>query len=177
MVRKKKSISIVKDPNGNNIVMINAALFKGKSKVDWDEVERYVRKYVYEFYKVVESKDIIYIGKDFPDEYAHSQYTIRLVGANAKAKANAASGVPEMIKSANKVKHVPNKKKIHKKDAKYGWYYYDTRFAVPIYTIEGEVDRYKVFHAELLVRHAYDGKKYLYDIINVKKDKDSNIFV
>ena len=47
----KKSISIVKDPNGNNIVMINAALFKGKSKVDWDEVERYVRKYVYEFYK------------------------------------------------------------------------------------------------------------------------------
>ena len=34
----------------------------------------------------------------------------------------------------------------------------------------GEVDHYNVFHASLLIRHSEDGKKYLYDIIDIKKE-------
>ena len=40
---------------------------------------------------------MIYIGKDLPDEYSRSKDTSRLKGGFAKAKANAAQGIPELI--------------------------------------------------------------------------------
>ena len=43
-------------------------------------------------------------------------------------------------------------------------------YAIPVYDNDGEVDHYNVFHASLLIRHAEDGKKYLYDIIDIKKE-------
>ena len=52
----------------------------------------------------------------------------------------------------------------HKRDAKNGWYRYDSRFALPIYDDKGELERYNVFHASMLVRHSNDGKLYLYDV-------------
>ena len=52
----------------------------------------------------------------------------KLSGAAAKAKANAAQGLPEII------------------------------------------ERYNVFHTSLIIRHANDGKMYLYDIIDIKKE-------
>ena len=45
---------------------------------------------------------MVYIGKDLPDEYAHSKYTKILKGTNAKAKANATQGLPEIIEIAQK---------------------------------------------------------------------------
>ena len=50
-----------------------------------------------------------------------------------------------------------------------------TRFALPIYDQNGEAERYNVFQAIILVRHAEDGKLYLYDIIKIKKET-SNLF-
>ena len=32
------------------------------------------------------------------------------------------------------------------------------------------IQRYNVFHASLLFRHANDGKMYLYDVIDIKKE-------
>ena len=72
-------------------------------------------------------------GTDLPDEYTNSNYTHRLKGTSAKAKANAV-------------------------------------FALPVYDIKGNIERYNVFHASLLIRHASDGKMYLYDIIDIKKE-------
>jgi len=57
--------------------------------VNWDDVKNYLEIYVGEFYEIADSKDIVYIGKDLPDEYTGSRYTYSLKGANAKAKANA----------------------------------------------------------------------------------------
>lgn len=34
----------------------------------------------------------------------------------------------------------------------------------------GEVERYNVFRMELLIRHSHDGKLYLYDVVNIKKE-------
>lgn len=53
-----------------------------------------------EFYEIADTKDIVYIGNDLPDEYAGSRYTYSLKGANAKAKANASQGIPEMLEIA-----------------------------------------------------------------------------
>ena len=36
--------------------------------------------------------------------------------------------------------------------------------------MNGEIERYNVFHVYLIVRHDADGKKYLYDIIKIKKE-------
>ena len=35
---------------------------------------------------------------------------------------------------------------------------------------DGEIERYNVFHASMLIRHAGNGKLYLYDIIDIKKE-------
>ena len=46
----------------------------------------------------------------------------------------------------------------------------DTRFALPVYDENGEVERYNVFSARLLIRHASSGKMYLYDVLEIKKE-------
>ena len=91
-------------------------------------------------------------------------------GANVRAKANAVQGIPEMIESAVGGSYRANDEEKHSRNAKYGWYRYDSYFAIPVYDNTGEIDHYNVFHASLLVRHAEDGKKYLYDIIDIKKE-------
>ena len=35
----ERNISVIKDVNGNQIVVINDIRFKGKRNIDWDEVE------------------------------------------------------------------------------------------------------------------------------------------
>ena len=52
----------------------------------------------------------------------------------------------------------------------YGWYRYSSRFALPVFGEDGEITRYNVFNVIMIIRHARDGKKYLYDIINIKKE-------
>ena len=47
---------------------------------------------------------------------------------------------------------------------------YDTSFAMPVYSDDGELERYNVFKARLLIRHASSGKKYLYDVLEIKKE-------
>ena len=94
----------------------------------------------------------------------------KLKGALAKAKANAAQGIPEMIEISGNKRFRENLAKKHDKNARFGWYRYDSRFALPVFDDDGEVLRYNVFHVELVIRHAEDKKLYLYDIINIKKE-------
>lgn len=165
----ERKVSVVEDMNGEKTVFIHDIQFKRKRSVNWEEVEEYLRQYVGEFYRVEDSNDVVYIGSDLPDEYTHSNYTRILKGANAKAKANAAQGIPELLKIATNKEFEENNKEKHNKDAKYGWYSYDSKFALPVFSENGEIERYNVFRAALLVRHAKDGKRYLYDIMKIKK--------
>lgn len=97
-----------------------------------------------------------------------------MVGLVSKAKANASQGIPELIQIATNPSFSENTKKKHVKDAKYGWYRYDVRFAIPVYEEEsGELLRYNIFRARMLVRHAEDDKKYLYDFLAIKKETNS----
>ena len=58
----------------------------------------------------------------------------------------------------------------HGKKAKNGWYRYNTRFASPKTDEEGVIIEYKTYKAVLLVRYSEDGKLYLYDIVNIRKE-------
>lgn len=165
-----RNINVIKDIHGNEIVIVNDICFKGRQNIAWDDVEQYLKQYVGEFVEIAEGKEKIYIGNDLPDEYTGSKYTAKLKGALAKAKANAVQGIPEIIKIAKNKRFQENLAKKHSKNAKYGWYRYDSRFALPIFDDNGKILRYNVFHAEIVVRNAEDNKLYLYDIINIKKE-------
>ncbi len=170
MKNEKRNISIIKDADGNNIVIINDIKFKGRRAVNWNDVKQYLKEYVGDFYTIAQTEDVIYIGSDLPDEYTGSEYTKSLRGGNAKAKANAAQGIPELLSIATGKYFRANKSTKHIRDGKLGWYRYDSRFALPVYGNNNEVERYKVFHASMLIRHAANGKMYLYDIIDIKKE-------
>ena len=110
----QRNVSVVEDLNGNKIVFIHDIRFKGRQAIEWNDVEQYLKQYVGEAHLIESTKDMVYIGVDLPEEYAHSNYTNTLKGANAKAKANATQGIPEMIMIATNKAH----RKISKKSIK-----------------------------------------------------------
>ncbi len=151
----------------NKLVLINDIRFKGKKREEWKEVENYLKEYVGEFYEIEETSEIDIYFQQFSDEYAGSESRPTLKGAVTKAKA--AQGISELIQIAANGEYSENTKK-YEKDSKYGWYRYDVRFALPIYDDKsGDVYRYNLFFAWMLVCHDTDGKKYLYDLLAIKK--------
>lgn len=163
-------IKIVKNDKGGNIVVIKDIRFKGKRHIDWEEVESYVKEYVGKCYEILETSDKVYIGKEFPSEIKGSMDTKRLYGSNARAKANATQKTPYLLKGATNKRWSENYKEKHSMDAKYGWYRYTSRFALPVYSEMGILEGYNVYRIEMLIRHASDNKLYLYDMVNIKKE-------
>lgn len=139
--------------------------------MNWKEVEKYLLRYAGEIIEVTETKDIIYIGKDFADEYAGSKYTRRLRGPNVKAKANMVQIIPELIEIGTQKRWSKDYEGRHGKRAKKGWYRFNTRFALPKTDEEGNITGYKIYQAVLLIRYSDDGKLYLYDVINIKQEQ------
>lgn len=169
-----RNVNIITELDGKKIVLINDIRFKAKKREDWKDIEEYLKEYVDEFYEIAETSEKIFISTDFPDEYANSESRMALKGAVAKAKANAAQEIPELIQIATNQEFSENTKKKHIKDAKYGWYRYDVRFALPVYDDKtGQLVRYNIFSARMLVRHDEDGKKYLCDLLAIKKETSS----
>ena len=166
----ERKIDIIDAFDDKKMVVIHDIIFKKKQYVEWKDVKEYLKRYVGEFYTILSVQEKIYIGPDFPNEFSGSAYTYSLKGANVKAKANAVQGILEMIEIATGGNYKANNEAKHNRNAKYGWYRYDSYFAIPVHDHDGEVDYYNVFHASLLIRHAEDGKKYLYDIIDIKKE-------
>ena len=165
-----RSTEIITNSEGKRIVRIKDIRFKGKRTVNWDEVKEYLKDYVDEMYQTANGEDVIYIGNDLPDEYTGSRYTHKLMGAIAKAKANATQGIPELIEIADNKRYRENQDSRHIRNARFGWYRYDTRFELPVLDEAGNVERYNRFKATLLIRHATDNKMYLYDILDIKKE-------
>ena len=171
---RNRNVTIRTDDDGKKLAVINDIRFKAKMRNDWIVIEEYLKEYIGDFYEIEETAEKIYISTDFPDEYANSESRISLKGAAAKAKANAAQAIPELIKTAANPKHESNRKEKHKADAKFGWYRYDIRFSLPVYDDKtGKTARHNLYSANMLVRHADDGKKYLYDILAIKKETSS----
>ena len=169
----KKNVNIVTEYDGNKVVIISDIRFKGKTREEWEEVEEYLKEYIGTCYEIAETADKIYIGKEFPDEFVHGKDKTVLQGLNAKAKANASQTVGELIQIATNKSKAEDYNSKHKKKAKYGWYRYDTRLGLPVYNLQGEIERYNIFKLRMLVRHDADGKLYLYDFLRTKKEMSS----
>ena len=166
------NVSTIIDPEGKKIVLINDIRFRGKTKEEWNEIERYLKEYVGLYYEISETSEKVYIGKDFPDEFTHGRDKTILTGSNVRAKANAAQAVGELIQIAINKASSPDYNMKHKEKAKDGWYRYDTRLELPVYE-EDEIKRYNIYKLRMLVRHDEDGKLYLYDFLRTKKETSS----
>lgn len=81
--------NIYTDDAGHKIVEVDSVIFSGKRKIDWKGVENYLKQYIGNEYVIDETDEVVYIGSDFPDEYANSKYSTRALGTIGKAKANA----------------------------------------------------------------------------------------
>lgn len=86
----ERNVTVIRDADGNHIVLINDKRFKGLSRADWKEVENYLKSYIGECYEITYCSEKIFIDTDFPDEYANSESRIALKGPRRVAKANAA---------------------------------------------------------------------------------------
>ena len=62
-----------------------------------------LKKYLGEIIENKQTKEKIEIGTKFADEYTGSKYSEHIRGARAKAKANAAQGIRELVESAAKI--------------------------------------------------------------------------
>lgn len=166
----QKNINIITDLNGSKIVLINDVRFQSRRKIDWGQVEGYLKEYIGEYFEIAETSEKIYIGSDFPDEFSHSKDTKNLKGNNIKAKANVTPAIKELIQIASGKAEYPDYNNRHGNKAKYGWYRYNTRFGIPVYNQDGELERYNIFSTRMLVRCDADNKLYLYDLVRTKKE-------
>lgn len=48
----ERNVNVIRDINGNNIVVINDIRFKGKRSVKWDDVKKYLETFIGEFYEI-----------------------------------------------------------------------------------------------------------------------------
>lgn len=169
------NVFIITDAEGKKVVVVNDLRFKRSKRVDWNTVEEYLKEYIGECTEILDTNEMIYIESDFPDEYSHSKDTKVLRGPNEYAKSNASVAIKELIQIATNKAFSENHKDKHNSKAKYGWYRYDTRFAIPKYDNTGELVGYNIFKGRLVIRHAQDGKLYLYDILRIKKKRVSRL--
>ena len=171
---KDRNVNIITDEDNHKVILINDIMFKGKRNINWEEVKEYLMGYVGDSYQIEADAEVVYIGSELPEEFTESESRKSLMGAKAKAKANAAIAIPELIQNAANPTYEENRKDKHNKNARNGWYRYDVRFALPVYEDDVPV-RYNIFKARLLINHAANNKKYLYDVLAIKKRNEQAV--
>ncbi len=167
----KNSTMYSREVNGKKIAWIENNPLSLKDLTNYKKVAAYIANHIGEAYTILESGYRVYIGENLPKEYTQSEYTKALLRNNQpilRAKKKTIGSFGEMIEIATnrrweKTKHAANK------DAKYGVYRYSTAFAFPVKQ-NGKITIVKSFDAELVILNSSDGKKYLYDIVNIKEN-------
>ena len=67
-----------------------------------------------------------------------------------KAKANIMPAIGELIQIASEKAQYSDYYNKHGAKAQFGWYRYNTRFGIPVYDEEGNLERYNIFQQECL---------------------------
>lgn len=76
-----------------------------------------------------------------------------------------------MVEIASNKRFRKNQKEKHSGDAANSWYYYTTRFAMPIYDNELKTGNYNIYSGCLVINCTGNGKMYLYDVVDIKKKR------
>ena len=158
----------IKEIGGKLVVWVDEDVLAGKPTTQSNSsfIRTYLAQHINDVYTILESRNKVYPAKRLPDEYLRSKSAQNLANFNRslfRAKLRMVPGIDEMIKIATN-RRAEKTRHTHNKNAKYGVYRYDARVAFQgSQTIEA-------YTAELVILNASDGRKYLYDIVNIKKD-------
>ena len=147
-----------------NSIKINENIFEDtQGKSIKKTIKEYLTKHIGEYYNIIESGQKVYLGEELPNEYAYSEYSKKLPTNKLLAKGRAVTNLQEIIENATNRQWNKNRKAKHNMDAKYGFYKYDTKFS---FDVNGNEQTYS---GTILIRNDANGKKYLYDILDIKK--------
>ncbi|MBP3256257.1 MAG: hypothetical protein J6M60_07235 [Clostridia bacterium] len=160
---EKKSKIIYNKDGTFSRVKINKNIFSNKNESIQKNVNKIIKKYIGEYAYIIESGQKIYFDKNLVGEYTYSNTTKNLPVSYKLAKGRAAIIFKEIINNAKGRIWEPNKKEKHKIDAYYGFYRYVTRFSFEYNGFE------QIYEGTILIRNDKNGKKYLYDVLNIKK--------
>lgn len=114
-------------------------------------------------YKNIETSNNIYIDKKTMNEFTYSKYSSMAENKIKYVKCILSVYIEELFLNANNKTYEANRKSKHKIDAKYGFYEYNVKFSV----LQNKKE--VMYNCTLLVRNDANGKKYLYDILDIKK--------
>ena len=114
-------------------------------------------------YKITETNNNVFIDKKTAYEFVYSKSSVLNNKQQKLIKSKLSKYLKEVINNSNDRKFVNYKKKKHIKDAKYGFYKYKITFSILNKGVEN------FYEAIVLIRNSEDNKKYLYDILNIKK--------
>lgn len=160
-----------REVNGKKIAWIENSPLTNKELKDYKKIAAYIAEHIGEAYTIIESGNKVYIGESLPGEYTQSKYTTALLKDRPtvlRAKNKAIGNFGEIIEIATnrrweRTKHTDNK------DAKYGVYRYNSAFAFPVKQND-KITGVRAYDVELVILNTSDGKKYLYDIVNIKEN-------
>lgn len=140
-------------------VVVEGNIFAGKENENPRNVIRnFLKNNIGSYATIIESGQKVYLGKDLPGEYSYSESSKKNKKSTMETKGQMAQNLTEAVEIATGREWNKNTKSKHDVDAKFGWYKYDTQFEVNGQDVS----------AELLIRNDANGKKYLYDVINIK---------
>ena len=158
----------LREVDNKQVVWIDENILENKPAEMSDKkfIKNYLIEHIDDVYTIIESGSKVYPYKRLPTEYLYSkdaQKLERFDRSKFKTKLQMVSGIGEMIEIATnrrweKVRHS------HNKNSRYGVYRYDTQVA---FNNKGTPQAYTT---ELVILNADNGKKYLYDVVNIQKD-------
>ena len=114
-------------------------------------------------YKITETNNNVFIDKKTSKEYLFSKYSRKIDIDTKLIKGILSKYLKEIINNSTDKIYTTNKKEKHSKDAKYGFYRYKITFIILNKGVED------LYEAIVLIRNDANTKKYLYDILNIKK--------
>lgn len=177
----------VRKYDGNSIVWIDTDITKQKpSNVSMqDYVQQYISDMVSDrsdfLATLPESGIDVYAERKgrtpnsrygLAEEYVRSTYS-RWLKDNSKSTFRAkmkAAGVLDELVSIASGREWSETEHSHNKDAQYGVDTYRSSFAFPVKDNTGEIANVRAYDCKLVVLNASDGKKYLYDVIEIKEN-------
>lgn len=59
---KNGNIEIIKDADGRSLVIVNDIRFRGRQRIDWKDVELYLKEYIGNCYEILETSEKVYVG-------------------------------------------------------------------------------------------------------------------
>ena len=82
-----------------------------------------------------------------------------------------------MLEIATEKRFKKNQKEKHSGMEGNGWYYYTTRFAIPVYKNTMKTDLYNIYSACLLINVTDSGRLYLYDLVDIKREASTPLTI